>query len=89
MQLDAAPTTATQQQRRGVDVPFIFRRLSARLVIYLLLAVVALIAVIPFLWMVATSLKTVDEAGAYPPAILPAVPQWHDFADSPVARRCS
>jgi multiple sugar transport system permease protein len=31
--------------------------------------------------MASTSLKTVTEASTYPPPILPAVPQWHDYSD--------
>jgi multiple sugar transport system permease protein len=57
------------------------RRLPGRLVVYLLLVLLALIAVIPFYWMVSTALKTAAEASTYPPSLFPAVPQWHDFAD--------
>ena len=51
------------------------------LVTYLLLAAVALIAIVPFFWMVSTALKTAAEASTYPPSLFPAVPQWHDFTD--------
>jgi multiple sugar transport system permease protein len=50
-------------------------------VVHLLLATVALMAIIPFLWMLTTSLKTVQESSTYPPSLLPAIPQWHDYAD--------
>ncbi|MBO0701573.1 MAG: carbohydrate ABC transporter permease [Candidatus Dormibacteraeota bacterium] len=48
---------------------------------YVLLTLLALIAVVPFFWMVSTSLKTPLEASTYPPSIWPSSPQWHDFAD--------
>src|SRR5579871_375934 len=57
------------------------RRLIMQSVVYLLLILTALIAVIPFLWMVTTSLKTQQEASTYPPTILPTVPQWHDYVE--------
>lgn len=80
--MQAEATSADARQRRpGTGARATTRRLAARLVVYLLLALVALIAVIPFLWMVSTSLKTVTETSTYPPPILPAVPQWHDYAD--------
>ncbi len=50
-------------------------------VTYALLIVVSLVVVIPFLWMVSTSLKTPVEASTYPPAVFPAVPQWHNYPD--------
>jgi multiple sugar transport system permease protein len=49
--------------------------------VYVLLAIVALVALVPFFWMASTSLKTVLEASTYPPTILPSVPQWHDYPD--------
>lgn len=46
--------------------------------------------VLPFLWMVSTSLKTESEAFAWPPSLLPWPPQWHNYADAwriaPMAR---
>ncbi len=56
-------------------------RSGAALGIYLLLALVAIIALIPFFWMVTTSLKTALESSTYPPTLLPSVPQWHDYRD--------
>lgn len=52
-----------------------------RIIVYVLVSAVALIAVIPFLWMLTTSLKTTTEASAYPPSLLPAAPQWKNFSE--------
>jgi multiple sugar transport system permease protein len=57
------------------------RRLSVKLVTYLLLIAIALIATIPLYWMATTAIKTAAESSTYPPVVWPAVPQWHDFAD--------
>ena len=57
------------------------KRLSQKTLIYLLLLIVALVVLIPFLWMLTTSLKTEVEASHFPPTLFPAVPQWHDFSD--------
>jgi multiple sugar transport system permease protein len=76
----AMPVAATwPRARRRIWVHG--KRGAWKLIVYLLLTIVGLIALVPFLWMVSTSLKTVLESSTYPPAILPAVPQWHDFSD--------
>jgi ABC-type glycerol-3-phosphate transport system permease component len=36
----------------------------------------------PFVWMLLTSLKTEAEALAFPPTLLPAVPQWGNYAEA-------
>ncbi len=70
----AARVTPPITRRRGRT-----KRLLTGLVTYVLLTGLALVAIVPFLWMVATSLKTVQEAGTYPPTLLPAIPQWQDY----------
>jgi multiple sugar transport system permease protein len=70
----------TSQPRRMVSSVRL-RRIVGATLCYVLLALIALIAIIPFLWMVSTSLKTALESSTYPPTFWPAVPQWHDYAD--------
>lgn len=70
----AWPAPNARLRRRG-------KHLGVKFLTYLLLAAVALAALIPFIWMVTTSLKTALESSTYPPSILPSVPQWHDYAD--------
>ena len=36
---------------------------------------------VPFLWMITTSLKTRAEVFASPPTLFPLVPQWHNYPD--------
>lgn len=47
---------------------------------YLVLSIVALAMIFPFVWMLGTSLKSLSEAFAYPPALLPKDPRWGNYA---------
>jgi multiple sugar transport system permease protein len=44
------------------------------------LIVCGVIFIFPFFWTVSTSLKQVSELFDYPPLLLPAVPQWQNYA---------
>lgn len=57
------------------------KHISQNTITYILLTLVALVVLVPFLWMLTTSLKTNVEASTYPPSLFPAVPQWHDYSD--------
>ena len=46
-----------------------------------LLILGGLLMMVPFLWMISTSLKTRAEVFVMPPSIFPVVPQWHNYAD--------
>ena len=48
---------------------------------YIFLAFLTLLFLLPFAWMVSTSLKTNTEALLYPTRLLPAVPQWSNYPD--------
>ncbi|QDP95374.1 carbohydrate ABC transporter permease [Microlunatus elymi] len=48
---------------------------------YALLLVGAATFLLPFAWMLSTSLKTPDEIYAYPIKWIPKHPQWHTYAD--------
>lgn len=54
----------------------------ARVAIYTVLSVGAVLAGFPFFWMVMTSLKTLNEANAIPPTLFPAVPRWHNYVEA-------
>ncbi|TXK85045.1 carbohydrate ABC transporter permease [Paenibacillus sp. N3.4] len=49
--------------------------------VHLLLIVGALFMVIPFLWMIFTSLKTLGESTQIPIVIFPKVPNWQNYSD--------
>ena len=48
---------------------------------HLVLFPVALIMLVPLLWMLFTSLQTLPETRHFPPTILPASPQWKNYTD--------
>lgn len=70
-------TTASKTTRR-------FQVASSKLVTgsaYLLLIAGALSCLLPFGWMVSTSLKAPNELFSMPPQWIPASPQWSNYAD--------
>lgn len=52
----------------------------ARWPVHLVLILGAFIMVVPFAWMLITSLKTFNESMLVPPTILPQEIQWHNYA---------
>lgn len=52
-----------------------------KVIIHIILTIGAIIMVMPFIWMVLTSIKTLSESIAIPPILLPADPQWHNFPE--------
>jgi len=61
-----------------VTVPW--RRLR-RTALIALLIVGGFLMMVPFLWMVSTSLKTRAEVFATPPSLIPAQPRWENFGE--------
>jgi multiple sugar transport system permease protein len=54
---------------------------ASRFVLYLLAVVCSALFMGPFLFTVFSSLKSVPEIHLFPPTLLPAVPQWHNYVD--------
>ena len=44
------------------------------------IAIMALITLFPFIYMILSSLMTFQEATSIPPTLVPKVPQWKNFA---------
>jgi len=57
-------------------------RTGAAVGIYLLLSLGAIAMLLPFFWMLSTSLKLPSEVFTYPPQWLPKTLQWHNYADA-------
>ncbi|MCK6579440.1 MAG: carbohydrate ABC transporter permease [Anaerolineae bacterium] len=78
------------RQLRRSNLTTALRRLAGNGFLYFIMVVLALIFMIPLLWMFTTSLKTRQEIFVWPPTWLPAVPQWDNYADAfakyPLAR---
>ena len=49
---------------------------------YVLLILGAAVFLVPFAWMISSSLKTSREIFAFPPVAWPVSPQWHNYADA-------
>ncbi len=49
--------------------------------VYLLLTVIAIIALIPFVWSVSTSLKSLEDAYAFPPSLTVDDVRWSNYGD--------
>ena len=49
--------------------------------VYALLLGLAVVFILPFLWMVSTSLKPQDEVFAYPPTFIPTSFEWQNYPD--------
>ncbi|MEZ4870206.1 MAG: carbohydrate ABC transporter permease [Caldilineaceae bacterium] len=68
--LQTAPQHKAQRRAWGSVAQWIFA---------VILVVGALVALIPFLWMISTSLKTRAQVFAYPPILIPEPPHWENY----------
>jgi len=62
------------------------RRMKMRLskaIAYLVVTLGAIVLLVPFFWMVTTSLKDLNEVFAYPPKWIPKPPQWRNRTAAP------
>jgi len=71
----ARPLTGVAARRRTHP-----RKLALQGAGYVLMALVVVAFALPFLWMVGTSLKTLDQIGEYPPQIVPSPAAWDNYA---------
>jgi multiple sugar transport system permease protein len=74
--LDAKPTElrlpgSEQPERR----PFLFSPW------HLILLPIALVMILPLVWMVVTSLQTLNETRHYPPTLVPSTLQWRNYTE--------
>jgi multiple sugar transport system permease protein len=85
----AAPAPVRQSSLPIID-GYRVRRWGGYLLAYALMTFIALIFMIPLLWMVTTSLKARPEIFAWPPTWLPEEPQWGNYVEAftryPLAR---
>ena len=56
-------------------------RIARRVALYALAALLVAIFMGPFLWTIASSLKTSRETALYPPILFPATPRWENYAE--------
>ncbi|MFE9366065.1 carbohydrate ABC transporter permease [Streptomyces sp. NPDC006978] len=72
---------ATARGNLLANRPLLARRLR-RTTLHLVLVAVSLAMVVPFLWMVITSLKTDPDLASYPPNLLPQVWDWSNYSEA-------
>lgn len=53
-----------------------------KFLIYFVLTVGAIIMIVPFVWMLLTSFKTLGESTQIPPKIFPETPQWSNYKEA-------
>jgi multiple sugar transport system permease protein len=56
-------------------------RSGSRWLVHIALLAICSLAILPFAWMVLTSLKTLEETLAYPPTYWPTVIQWRNYLE--------
>ena len=57
------------------------RRAIGILLTFALLIPIGIVFVMPFIVMVSTALKPLNQVFAFPPRLIPETPQWQNFAD--------
>ena len=77
----ASEKTLARSQTTARPKSVLVKHITQNALVYILLSIVAIVVLVPFLWMLTTSLKTNVEASTYPPTLFPAIPQWHDYSD--------
>jgi ABC-type glycerol-3-phosphate transport system permease component len=73
----AVPPTTGRRAVLGLR----WRRALQLLFVYALLIVLSVAFLLPFLWMVSTSLKLQNEVFTYPPSFFPTRFHWHNYVD--------
>ena len=56
------------------------RRVVSTTVWYMVMSLLAIVFIFPFFWTVSSSLKSIPELFVFPPLLVPAVPQWQNYA---------
>lgn len=58
------------------------RKFAGDITTYIIATVLAIIILLPFVWMVSTALKPNADVFEWPPRLFAKVPQWHNFIDA-------
>jgi len=67
-------------------IPWMERRGSKEIVlqigVFVVLGLLAVVFLMPLLWMLSTSLKPIEETMKMPPTFIPSSPKWHNYAEA-------
>jgi multiple sugar transport system permease protein/sn-glycerol 3-phosphate transport system permease protein len=77
----SAPVTKTTSQTPRWEMGVSQRRLVGAFATYFMLVIGAVILMIPFFWMLSTSLKTLDEVNTWPITWIPSEWIWQNYID--------
>jgi ABC-type glycerol-3-phosphate transport system permease component len=76
--------TVSENQSASARQPFLGQRrlrFLHRLLVYAVLLILSVAFILPFLWMISTSLKPQDEVFSYPPSFFPKSFEWRNYVD--------
>jgi multiple sugar transport system permease protein len=79
---DKAMSGATLVKAKKVVIGKKGSRLIGDVLAYLVLALLGIVFMLPFLWMVSTSLQGLDEVYAFPPHFIPEDIQWSNYVEA-------
>lgn len=82
MALATQATPMTPQQSAGWRQSRRTWTLVGRILAYIVVTVGAIVSMIPFIWMISSSLKPLDQVFAEPPIWIPRPAQWHNYVDA-------
>ena len=86
-QEQAAARVGAAVVRRGVRAKR--ARFAARqTLIYIGMLLVAAVMIVPFLWMLSSSLKPLGDVFLFPPSVFPWPPEWSNYTEAIQAMRC-
>ncbi len=77
MTMDATPVPNARRRGRSTTGD-----IAVRVLVYALILLGVAIVMIPFLWMLSTSLKQESELFVYPPEWIPTPPQWGNYSEA-------
>ena len=79
----SAPSIPVEAERRELrPAPQPLRRSLAKMPVYVLLGIGAIFALVPFVWMVSTALKTPGQLFKFPPEWIPNPVAWGNFGEA-------
>lgn len=77
MKMSILSRSELKEEKQPVRLP----QLLHKTLVYALLIVGAIIFMLPFMWMLTTSLKPAKEVFTFPPQFLPTSFEWHNYVD--------
>jgi len=72
-------TITSQSRQKNFSLGKKRREQLGNVTAWLILTLGGIFMMVPFLWMVSSSLKTIDEIYTFPPQFIPTIPQWNNY----------